>query len=69
MEGSLIAIEKLVEAERDAGIPTKRIVVAGFSQGGAMSVLTGLTSEHHLAGIAGLSGWAPIREKIRKVRR
>lgn len=42
------------------GIPAERIVVAGFSQGCAMALLTGLRHARRLAGIVGLSGYLPL---------
>ncbi len=45
-------IEELVAAEAKAGVPSERVVVAGFSQGGAVA-LTMLRSEHKLAGVVG----------------
>ena len=62
------SLNGLISAEVDDGIPASRIVLGGFSQGGAMSLLTGLTSERKLAGLAVLSGWLPLREKFKAVR-
>lgn len=47
----------LIQQEIDAGIPADRIAIGGFSQGGAMSIYTGLMSKVKLAGIVSLSGW------------
>ncbi|KAF5024104.1 hypothetical protein F66182_3848 [Fusarium sp. NRRL 66182] len=47
----------LIQQEIDAGIPADRIVLGGFSQGGAMSLLAGLTCTNKLGGIIGLSSW------------
>ncbi|KAF5392921.1 hypothetical protein D9757_001195 [Collybiopsis confluens] len=58
------AIVQLIEAEVAAGIQPNRIVLGGFSQGGAMSLLTGLTLEPQIAGIVCLSGWVPIRSTV-----
>ncbi|RDB20092.1 Acyl-protein thioesterase 1 [Hypsizygus marmoreus] len=58
-------INQLVTAEVDSGIDASRIVLGGFSQGAAMSLLTGLTGERKLAGIAVLSGWLPLRTKFK----
>ncbi|KAJ7129225.1 Phospholipase/Carboxylesterase-domain-containing protein [Mycena epipterygia] len=55
------SLNQLITSEVDAGIPASRIVLGGFSQGGAMSLLTGLTAERKLAGLAILSGWLPLR--------
>lgn len=43
----------LIKQEMDKGIPSNRIVIGGFSQGGAMSLLSGLTSPNKLGGIFG----------------
>lgn len=50
-------IHKLINDEIEAGIPAERIVLGGFSQGGAMSIFAGLTAPTKLAGIVGLSSW------------
>lgn len=60
-------INGLISAEVDGGIDPRRIVLGGFSQGGAMSLLTGLTGERKLAGVAVLSGWLPLRAKFKAV--
>jgi predicted esterase len=60
-------LNELITAEVDAGIDASRIVLGGFSQGGAMSLLTGLTSERKLAGLAVLSGFLPLRHKFKAV--
>ncbi|KAJ4129450.1 hypothetical protein NW765_016323 [Fusarium oxysporum] len=48
---------ELIQEEIDSGIPADRIVLGGFSQGGVMSLLSGLTFKAKLAGIIALSGW------------
>jgi predicted esterase len=55
-------VEALVQQELDAGIPHDRIVVAGFSQGGAMALYTGLQLPHQLAGVLCMSGYLPLSE-------
>lgn len=50
-------IYSLVQAEVAAGISSERIVLGGFSQGGAMSIFAGLTAPFKLGGIVGLSSW------------
>ncbi|KAI1116586.1 phospholipase/Carboxylesterase [Nemania sp. NC0429] len=57
-------VNSLIQAEIDAGIPANRIVVGGFSQGGAMALLSGLTAKVKLAGIVGLSCWLPLDSKF-----
>ena len=53
-------VEELVAAEVAAGVPRSRIVVAGFSQGGAIALTAGLRAHEPLAGIVALSSWLPI---------
>jgi phospholipase/carboxylesterase len=55
IRGSSAAIEKLIRRENDRGIPSDRIVLAGFSQGGAMALYSGTRYPERLAGIMGLS--------------
>ncbi|KAI0099881.1 acyl-protein thioesterase-1-like protein [Nemania sp. FL0031] len=57
-------VHGLIQAEIDAGIPSDRIIVGGFSQGGAMSLLSGLTAKVKLGGVIGLSCWLPIDNKF-----
>ncbi|MDM0039853.1 dienelactone hydrolase family protein [Variovorax sp. J22G21] len=57
---SMAAIEGLIAAEKARGVPANRIVVAGFSQGCAMALLTGLRHAERLAGIVALSGYLPL---------
>ncbi|MNK47238.1 Carboxylesterase 2 [compost metagenome] len=57
---SQASIEALIANEKARGIPAHRIVVAGFSQGCAMALMTGLRHSEQLAGIVGLSGYLPI---------
>jgi phospholipase/carboxylesterase len=56
------AIEALVARERARGVAADRIVLAGFSQGGAMALHTGLRHADRLAGIAGLSCFLPLAD-------
>lgn len=55
-------VEALLARERERGMPAERIVLAGFSQGCAMALLTGLRHGQRLAGIAGLSGYLPLAQ-------
>ncbi|PPE69961.1 carboxylesterase [Caldimonas thermodepolymerans] len=57
---SRLMIDALIEAEKARGIPASRIVLAGFSQGCAMTLMTGLRHRERLAGLAGLSGYLPL---------
>ena len=56
LRSSLAQVEAMIVREKSRGIPASRIVLAGFSQGCAMALLTGLRHAERLGGIAGLSG-------------
>ncbi len=57
-------INALIARENARGIPTDKIILAGFSQGCAMSLQTGLRHPQKLAGIMGLSGYVPLADKV-----
>lgn len=53
-------VHRLLDAEVARGVPAERIVLAGFSQGCAITLGAGLRYGHRLAGLAGLSGYLPL---------
>jgi phospholipase/carboxylesterase len=53
-------VEQIIADEVARGIATQRIVLAGFSQGGAIALHTGLRHQQRLAGIMALSTWLPL---------
>ena len=55
IRASAAAIDALIRRENERGVPTERIALAGFSQGGAMALFTGTRYPQKLAGIIGLS--------------
>lgn len=57
---SAASLVALIERERARGIPNQRIVVAGFSQGGAIALHTALRYADRLAGLLALSTWLPL---------
>jgi phospholipase/carboxylesterase len=57
-------VEELIARENGRGVPTARIVLAGFSQGGAVALFTGLQHRDKLAGIMALSTWLPAEEGL-----
>lgn len=61
-------ISGLIEREVAAEIRPSRIVVAGFSQGGALALMTSLLSNHELGGAAALSGWLPLAAQLGRER-
>lgn len=59
IEKAATSIEQLIEIEIARGTPSHRIVLAGFSQGAALSLVAGLNYQKPLAGIIALSGYLP----------
>jgi phospholipase/carboxylesterase len=57
-------IEQLIAREIERGIPAERIILAGFSQGCAMTLQTGLRYPKKLAGLLCLSGYLPLADKL-----
>jgi phospholipase/carboxylesterase len=57
------AVNLLVEREIERGTPAARIVLAGFSQGGAMALQAGLRYPRRLAGLMVLSSYLPLAEQ------
>lgn len=57
-------INSLIQSEINKGIPASRIVIAGFSQGGAIALHTALRYPQRLAGVMALSTYLPIKTKL-----
>ena len=66
MRDSQQSVEDLLERERQRGISPERTVLAGFSQGGAIALQTGLAYPQKLAGIMGLSCYLPLQKGFEK---
>ena len=64
IQASERAIVALIAHEVARGIPAERIVLAGFSQGCAMALHTGLRLPQRLAGIMALSGYLPLADRL-----
>lgn len=62
------SIEELIAKEIARGVPAGRIVIAGFSQGGVMSLQTGLRQPGRLAGVMALSAYLPLASTLAKER-
>ncbi|HEY8357803.1 MAG TPA: alpha/beta hydrolase [Ramlibacter sp.] len=60
---SQAVIEALLQREEERGIAPERIVLAGFSQGCAIALMTGLRYPRRLGGIVGLSGYLPLAQE------
>lgn len=57
-------LEKLIAAQQQKGIPARKIVLAGFSQGGAIVLQAALRHAERLAGVMALSTYLPLQEKL-----
>lgn len=63
-------LESLIDSVVESGVPPSRIVLGGFSQGCAMSLLTHLISSKYsgkLAGIVGLLGYLPLSDQKQRI--
>jgi len=61
-------LEKLVANQSQRGIPARKIVLAGFSQGGAIALQTALRHAERLAGVMALSTYLPLQSKLKQER-
>jgi phospholipase/carboxylesterase len=63
---SQTAIDQLIERELTRGMASDKIILAGFSQGGAIALQTGLRSKHELGGIMALSTYLTLADSLAK---
>ena len=64
VRASQVLIETLIGREKERGTAAGRLVLAGFSQGGAIALHTGLRHPERIAGIMALSTYVPVGEKL-----
>ena len=64
IRASQVSLEELIAGEKKRGIPANKIVLAGFSQGGAIVLQTALRYPEPLAGIMALSTYLPLSAKL-----
>lgn len=64
IRASQVMVEALIQREVDRGTPRSRIVLAGFSQGGAITLHTGLRQHEPLAGLVALSCYLPLADSF-----
>lgn len=55
---------RLIEVEREAGVPAERIFVGGFSMGGVVALHAALRHSERLGGVLALSTWLPLRQEL-----
>lgn len=61
---SVNRLKEVIAEEIALGIPTDRIVIGGFSQGCAVALAASVALETKFAGVVGLSGYLPVKEKL-----
>ncbi|MBU6459818.1 MAG: alpha/beta hydrolase [Proteobacteria bacterium] len=64
IEQSAAQVGELIQKENERGVPSSHIILAGFSQGGAIALYTGLGYPEKLAGIMALSTYLPLRNNL-----
>lgn len=64
MRASIASVNALITQENERGVPTSRILLAGFSQGGAIALAAGLRHAEKLAGVVALSTYLPLHESF-----
>lgn len=64
MAESFTTLEALIQSQVSLGIPSENIIIAGFSQGGAVTYHTGVRTKHKLAGMLTLSTYLPFAEQV-----
>src|SRR3990172_4367866 len=64
VRASQALLEALITRERERGTSANRLLLAGFSQGGAIALHTGLRHPERLAGIMALSCYLPVPDKL-----
>ena len=68
VRASVAFVQQLIARENARGVPSARIVVAGFSQGGAIALAAGLRHPEPLAGVVALSTYLPVAESTAAAR-
>lgn len=63
LRDSQAIVQRLIEREVQRGVPSHRVVLMGFSQGCAMTLLAGLRAPQRLAGLVALSGYLPLAQQ------
>jgi phospholipase/carboxylesterase len=63
IRASAAAVERLIEREGTRGVPRSRLVLAGFSQGGAITLHAGMRAAEPLAGMLALSTYLPVADR------
>lgn len=65
---SISQVAELISREIERGVPSERIFLAGFSQGGAIALAAGLREPRRLAGVLALSTYLPLADQLAQER-
>lgn len=63
VEASCAEVEQLIARENERGVPSSKLILAGFSQGGAITLAHGLRRSERLAGLVALSTYVPLADQ------
>jgi phospholipase/carboxylesterase len=66
VDASVLQTEALIAREAERGIAASRVLLAGFSQGGAIALATALRRAQPLGGVVALSTYLPMAERLTK---
>lgn len=61
---SVEVLHAFIQSQIETGIPSRRIIIGGFSQGGAVALYAGLTFAQRLGGIMALSAYVPLFSRL-----
>lgn len=64
LQSAALTVQALIQREIDQGIPAECIMLAGFSQGGALALYAGLRYPQRLGGIIALSSYLPLAQQL-----
>jgi phospholipase/carboxylesterase len=64
MQATAASVQRLIAQQSEAGIPAERMVIAGFSQGGAMALHIATRAEQRFAGVIALSCYLPLAKEL-----
>ena len=64
IRASAVLVENVIQREIDRGVPAERIMIAGFSQGGAIALHMLIRLEFKIAGVIALSTYLPLSETV-----
>jgi phospholipase/carboxylesterase len=67
VEQSITQVEALIAREATRGVAANRVILAGFSQGGAIALATGLRRSVPLAGVVALSSYLPMHDRAARL--